>query len=169
MSEEIHYRDPIEIGIIYADNIEEYIDDMNLPAYEWIKEIYISIFGKLSFYNWFYQLFTNTIGYSRPFQSGLHHLKDHIRISMNNASFNPYTTYITIHSDKENKKTYKESKKTDQASKQKSKDSEKDKDDRLSEYYIKIPSSNINFDKSLRKLEYATRIYLESLGQKISE
>ena len=154
---------------INRDNIEEYIEDVNLPAYEWIKEIYKFIFGESSFNQWCYQLYTNTGGCSRPFQTGLYQLKEHIRLSMNNSGNNPYTPYVIISSNQDTKKAAKYSKKNRNKIEGQQIVSEQNQDDRFIEYSIKIPSTNIKFSEEFKDLEVATEEYLDSLGYKRTE
>lgn len=121
---------------INADNIEEYVADENFPAFEWLREIYSSIFSRSSFNEWFYNRYKT--GWDTPFRNGLSHLKKHITGSLYNAGYEVYTPFITL-------------------------DSKKGK--RSKDYTIKIFPQHINFIDYFQSLEGATETYIKELSQ----
>ena len=128
---------------INPENFEEYVSDEDLPAYEWIKEIYSCLFGEESFNNWCYHHYKTD--WDRSFRNGLNLLKGLIKESLENAGYEIYTPFINIES------VRKESSKNGS-----------EKKDRLVYYTVSVLPSNISFTSSLTALLPATETYINS-------
>ena len=120
-------------------DIYDKIDPQNMPAFEWLKEIYSRIFGSSSFDEWFYNL--SVRDWERSASTGINHLSTYISDYLFMKGYDALNDFLNFQKNTLSKRV---------------------------EYNIDLEPGNITFAGSLASLLPTTEIYINS-KPKLSE